>query len=158
MKAGGCRCNRLVIFDVSPAGMRNPNWFIPDFSFCFFFDWSYWCSTRRRNHCYFYFTLWKASNKKRKVSNADEEGRVWSIRTTERERGCSGMLFIFRILWVLVLLFRWMEMRRVAILPLTSEGIRRVVRPFNTFETPFWLCQLLLRLNTRFPSQAKTII
>lgn len=34
----------------------------------------------------FYFTLWKASNKKRKVSNADEEGRVWSIRTTERER------------------------------------------------------------------------
>ena len=43
----------------------------------------------------FYFTLWKASNKKRKVSNADEEGRVWSIRTTEREREAAPECYLY---------------------------------------------------------------
>ena len=79
----------------------------------------------------------------------DEKGLVWSIKERERERLPRNVIYIPDSM-VLVLLFRWMEMRRVAILWLTSEGIRCVVRPFNTFETPFWLCQLLLRLNTRF--------
>ena len=78
----------------------------------------------------------------------DEKGLVWSIKERERERLPRNVIYIPDSM-VLVLLFRWMEMRRVAILWLTSEGIRCVVRPFNTFETPFWLCQLLLRLNTR---------